>query len=184
MMMSAADYRESLRAYRPTVYVDGRRVESVADEPALAPGVNAIALTYDFALRAEYAPIMTAVDAAIPSTDMPGDAGVDVRACPGRSGATSVKRSARMAASRSNECAEAPVPCSSSIVGPRPAIDTCQRRPPAATGARHATVITKDRRTAFEFAVTRGALAQDKPVLGICGGQQLLHVVLGGSLQH
>ena len=52
-------------------------------------------------------------------------------------------------------------------------------------GARHATVITKDRRTAFEFAVTRGALAQDKPVLGICGGQQLLHVVLGGKLiQH
>jgi len=52
-------------------------------------------------------------------------------------------------------------------------------------GARHATVITKDRRTAFEFAVTRGALEQDKPVLGICGGQQLLHVVLGGKLiQH
>ena len=52
-------------------------------------------------------------------------------------------------------------------------------------GSRHATVITKDRRTAFEFAVTQGALAQDKPVLGICGGQQLLHVVLGGKLiQH
>ena len=52
-------------------------------------------------------------------------------------------------------------------------------------GARHATVITKDRRTAFEFAVTRGALDADKPVLGICGGQQLLHVVLGGKLiQH
>ena len=48
-------------------------------------------------------------------------------------------------------------------------------------GARHATVITKDRRTAFEFGVTKGALAQDKPVLGICGGQQLLHVVLGGK---
>jgi 4-hydroxybutyryl-CoA dehydratase / vinylacetyl-CoA-Delta-isomerase len=64
MMMSAADYRESLRAYRPTVYVDGRRVESIADEPAFAPGVNAIGLTYDFALRPEYAPIMTAVDAA------------------------------------------------------------------------------------------------------------------------
>ncbi|HTR84238.1 MAG TPA: gamma-glutamyl-gamma-aminobutyrate hydrolase family protein [Reyranella sp.] len=52
-------------------------------------------------------------------------------------------------------------------------------------GARHATVITKDRRTAFEFGVTKGALAQNKPVLGICGGQQLLHVVLGGKLiQH
>jgi putative glutamine amidotransferase len=52
-------------------------------------------------------------------------------------------------------------------------------------GARHATVRTKDRRTAFELAVTRGALAGDMPVLGICGGQQLLHVVLGGRLiQH
>ena len=38
-------------------------------------------------------------------------------------------------------------------------------------GAKHATVITKDRRTAFEFGVTKGALAQNKPVLGICGGQ-------------
>jgi 4-hydroxybutyryl-CoA dehydratase / vinylacetyl-CoA-Delta-isomerase len=51
MLMSAADYRESLRALRPTVYVDGRRVESVADEPAFAPGINAIALSYDYALR-------------------------------------------------------------------------------------------------------------------------------------
>ncbi len=58
---------------------------------------------------------------------------------------------------------------------------------PALFGAaeRHETVRTKDRRTAFELAVTRGALDRDMPVLGICGGQQLLHVVLGGTLiQH
>ena len=58
---------------------------------------------------------------------------------------------------------------------------------PALFGAdtRHASVTTKDRRTAFELAVTRGALAADKPVLGICGGQQLLNVALGGTLvQH
>jgi putative glutamine amidotransferase len=58
---------------------------------------------------------------------------------------------------------------------------------PALFGAaqRHASVITKDRRTEFELAVTKGALAADKPVLGICGGQQLLNVVLGGTLiQH
>lgn len=51
--------------------------------------------------------------------------------------------------------------------------------------SRHATVKTKDRRTDFEFAVTAAALARDMPVLGICGGQQLLHVALGGRLiQH
>jgi putative glutamine amidotransferase len=50
---------------------------------------------------------------------------------------------------------------------------------------RHETVVTKDRRTAFELAMTRGALDRDMPVLGICGGQQLLNVVLGGTLiQH
>jgi len=50
---------------------------------------------------------------------------------------------------------------------------------------RHPTVKTKDRRTAFELALTRGALDRDLPLLGICGGQQLLNIVLGGTLiQH
>ncbi len=61
LMMTGNDYRESLRRYRPTVFVDGRRVESVADEPAFQPGLNAIALTYDYALKDKYAPVMRAV---------------------------------------------------------------------------------------------------------------------------
>ena len=60
MLMSAADYRESLRRYRPRVFVNGARVESVADEPLLAPGIAAVGVTYDFALKDQHAPLMTA----------------------------------------------------------------------------------------------------------------------------
>jgi len=58
---------------------------------------------------------------------------------------------------------------------------------PALFGATttHAAVTTKRRRTEFELAVTRGAVAADRAVLGICGGMQLLNVALGGTLlQH
>lgn len=58
---------------------------------------------------------------------------------------------------------------------------------PALYGASetHESVVTKDERTQFEWAITKGALERQMPVLGICGGQQLLNVVLGGSLiQH
>ena len=52
-------------------------------------------------------------------------------------------------------------------------------------GERHATVTLKEGRTAAELALVRGALDRDLPVLGICGGQQLLAVAVGGSLiQH
>jgi len=52
-------------------------------------------------------------------------------------------------------------------------------------GERHETVIVKAARTAAELALLRGALGRDMPVLGICGGQQLLAVALGGTLiQH
>ena len=49
----------------------------------------------------------------------------------------------------------------------------------------HATVTLKQGRTAAERALLDGALARDMPVLGICGGEQLLAVALGGTLiQH
>jgi 4-hydroxybutyryl-CoA dehydratase/vinylacetyl-CoA-Delta-isomerase len=60
MLMSGDDYRESLRRYRPKVWLEGSEVASVADEPRLAPGVNAVALTYDFARREDLAPLMRA----------------------------------------------------------------------------------------------------------------------------
>jgi 4-hydroxybutyryl-CoA dehydratase/vinylacetyl-CoA-Delta-isomerase len=60
MLMPAAEYRDSLRRYRPRVFVNGRRVESVADEPLLAPGIAGVGVTYDFALMPEHAALMTA----------------------------------------------------------------------------------------------------------------------------
>ena len=60
MFISGKDFRESLRAYKPRVYVNGRKVKSVAGDAELAPGINAIALTYDYALRPEFAPLMRA----------------------------------------------------------------------------------------------------------------------------
>jgi 4-hydroxybutyryl-CoA dehydratase/vinylacetyl-CoA-Delta-isomerase len=60
MLMAAADYRESLRCYRPRVFVDGRRVEAPGDDPTLTPGVNAISDTYDFALMPEHQALMLA----------------------------------------------------------------------------------------------------------------------------
>ena len=49
----------------------------------------------------------------------------------------------------------------------------------------HAKVTLKAGRTAAELALTRGAIARGLPVLGICGGEQLLAVALGGTLiQH
>jgi 4-hydroxybutyryl-CoA dehydratase/vinylacetyl-CoA-Delta-isomerase len=60
-LMSSADYRESLRRYRPTVYLDGRRVDSVADEPGLRPGVQALGVSYDFARDPAMSPLMTAL---------------------------------------------------------------------------------------------------------------------------
>ena len=58
---------------------------------------------------------------------------------------------------------------------------------PALYGASdmHASITLKQGRTAAECALLAGALARDMPILGICGGEQLLAVALGGTLvQH
>lgn len=64
MLMNASEYRESLRRYRPRVFVDGRAVEQVADAPEFQPGINAIGVSYDFAHEARYRPVATAIERA------------------------------------------------------------------------------------------------------------------------
>lgn len=59
-LMSGDDFRESLRRYKPRVFLNGKLIESVVDESGFRPGINALALTYDYALKKEYAPLMTA----------------------------------------------------------------------------------------------------------------------------
>jgi putative glutamine amidotransferase len=56
--------------------------------------------------------------------------------------------------------------------------------PPELYGAKAGNRLgpTKRGRTAYEQRLLRAALAADLPVLGICGGMQLLAVELGGSL--
>src|SRR4051794_20284354 len=63
-LMSSSDFRESLRRLRPTVYVDGQLIDSVADAPVLQPGINALGVTYDYARKPEMAPLMTALQTA------------------------------------------------------------------------------------------------------------------------
>jgi putative glutamine amidotransferase len=49
----------------------------------------------------------------------------------------------------------------------------------------HEKTSLKENRTKFEWAITKGCVEQKKPILGICGGEQLLNVILGGTLiQH
>ena len=63
-LMDGRQFRESLRKYEPVVYVDGQRIESVVDAPSLQPGINALAVTYDFAHDPALAPLMLAKQTA------------------------------------------------------------------------------------------------------------------------
>ncbi len=59
-LMNAQTYEESLRKLNLVVYLFGKRVKNVVDDPIIRPSMNAVAATYDLAHRPEYAEIMTA----------------------------------------------------------------------------------------------------------------------------
>ena len=44
------------------------------------------------------------------------------------------------------------------------------------------TVVTKEDRTEYEIRLCNKVLKKNLPLLGICGGQQLINVIYGGSL--
>ncbi len=68
MLTSGEHYKETLRALKPRVFVNGEAIESVADEPLLAPGVNGIAKTYDMAQEDRYAHLLQACEGATGNT--------------------------------------------------------------------------------------------------------------------
>ncbi|MGE0768201.1 MAG: 4-hydroxyphenylacetate 3-hydroxylase family protein [Hyphomicrobiaceae bacterium] len=61
MLMSAAEFRESLNRYKPKVFLGGQRIDRVSEEPRLAPGIAAIGVTYDFALQDAHRATMLAL---------------------------------------------------------------------------------------------------------------------------
>ena len=60
-MMTAAEYIESLRKLKTTVYLFGERVENFVDHPMIRPSIHSVAMTYALAANPEYEDLMTAV---------------------------------------------------------------------------------------------------------------------------
>jgi len=60
-MMTARQYEESLRKLRLEVYMFGKKIENVVDNPIIRPSMRAVASTYELAQRPECAELMTAV---------------------------------------------------------------------------------------------------------------------------
>jgi len=59
-MMTAEQYEESLRRLNLVVYIFGKRLDNVVDDPIIRPSMNAVAKTYELAHRPEHEDIMTA----------------------------------------------------------------------------------------------------------------------------
>ncbi len=59
-MKTPQEYIDSLRKLNLSVYMFGKKLENVVDDPILRPSLNAVALTYSMALNPAYEEIMTA----------------------------------------------------------------------------------------------------------------------------
>ncbi len=59
-MMTGEQYEQSLRKLNLNVYMFGKKVENVVDDPIIRPSMNAVKLTYELAHKPEYEDLMTA----------------------------------------------------------------------------------------------------------------------------
>jgi 4-hydroxybutyryl-CoA dehydratase/vinylacetyl-CoA-Delta-isomerase len=59
-MMTAEQYKESLKELNLDVYLFGKRLETVVDNPLIRPSMNAVSKTYELAFNPQYKDIMTA----------------------------------------------------------------------------------------------------------------------------
>jgi len=59
-MMTAEQYEESLQKLNLEVYMFGKQLHTVVDNPLIRPSTKAVAKTYEMAHRPEYKDIMTA----------------------------------------------------------------------------------------------------------------------------
>ena len=60
MLMTGAEYIESLRKLNTRVYLFGEKVENWVDHPMIRPSIDCLAVTYDLAHDPQYADLMTA----------------------------------------------------------------------------------------------------------------------------
>lgn len=59
-LMTGKQYEESLRKLNLQVYMFGKKVENVVDNPVLRPSMNSVKMTYELAQQPEYEDLMTA----------------------------------------------------------------------------------------------------------------------------
>jgi 4-hydroxybutyryl-CoA dehydratase / vinylacetyl-CoA-Delta-isomerase len=59
-MKTPQEYIESLRKLNLVVYMFGKKIDNVVDDPIIRPSLNAVAITYSLALNPKYEDIMTA----------------------------------------------------------------------------------------------------------------------------
>ena len=60
-MMTAQQYEETLRSLNLVVYMFGKKLDNVVDDPIIRPSMQAVAKTYEMAHRPEHEDIMTAI---------------------------------------------------------------------------------------------------------------------------